>query len=108
MYIEKFGYTVEHHTVKGFLKDHPDGDIYTIRFDNGLGASIICRPFISYGANEGLYELGITDADGDLIYNTPICSNVIGWLNEEEVSSLLKRIECLRRGKRGWYEEKST
>lgn len=79
------------------FKDHPNGYggvISRILFDNGYGASIIKTPS-SYGGNEGLYELAVTDLHGQLTYDTPITDDVIGYLSEEEVSEVLKKIQEL-------------
>ena len=54
------------------------------QFPNGYGASIIRNPF-SYGGDEGLWELAVLGKDGDLCYDTPITSDVLGWLEAEEV-----------------------
>ena len=67
-------------------------------FDNGYGASVICTP-CSYGGSRGLWELAVlrkTPGIGwPLCYDTPITSDVIGWLSEDEVDALLVKIENL-------------
>lgn len=96
-------------------RDHPVGPgtqkIY--RFDNGYGASVI-RFHVqtghmliggSYGAEQGLWELGVlkfkssdpTVDDGELCYDTPITSDVLGFLTDEDVEVYLKMIEQLPR-----------
>ena len=66
-----------------------------ITFDNGYGASVICHRF-SYGGKEGKYELAVIKApDWELCYDTPITSDVQGWLSKAGVTNLLKKIEEL-------------
>jgi hypothetical protein len=71
---------------------------YIFKADNGYGASIV-RHLYSYGGSDGLWELAVTkyDEDGnwDLCYSTPITSDVLGHLTEEEVNETLKQIEQL-------------
>jgi len=66
-------------------------------FGNGYGASVI-QGQGTYGNAEGLYELAViqgNEEDWDLCYNTEIADNVLGYLDEGEVTNLLKRIEEL-------------
>lgn len=91
-------------------REHPVGDgvqkIY--RFDNGLGASVIRNTYngipFSYGASEGLWELGVVKFNEDhvdenpsfsLTYETPITDDVLGYLTEEDVDRTLAEIEAL-------------
>ena len=77
------------------FKIKPNFGVYaTINFQNGYGASIIKNDF-SYGGKMGLYELAVLDSDGDLTYETPIASNVIGYLSEDAVSEILIKIQQL-------------
>lgn len=69
------------------------------RFENNFGASVV-RHKSSYGSEEGLFELAVlTFADEtndyELTYDTEITNDVLGYLTEEDVESLLKRIERL-------------
>lgn len=67
----------------------------TIDFDNGYGASVIKNTF-SCGGSVGLYELAVVK-DGQLHYDNLVANgDVIGWLEEEEVSKLLIEIQNLR------------
>lgn len=66
----------------------------TIQFDNGYGASVVSTPF-TYGGAAGLYELAVLDNDGSLTYSTPITSDVIGWLDEAQVTDYLRQIQEL-------------
>jgi hypothetical protein len=81
-------------------RDHPAGlggvqRIY--RFDNDLGASVVRFPY-SYGGDSGLWELGVIKFNGDrwkLTYETPITSDVLGYLTDEEVASTLDQIAAI-------------
>jgi hypothetical protein len=66
-----------------------------IKFDNGYGVSVI-RTKHSYGGAAGLYELAVLDQEGELCYNTPITSDILGWLKEDDVTAALQRIEALK------------
>lgn len=63
-------------------------------FPNGYGVSVISNNY-SYGGREGLFEIGVLDTAGDLCYNTPVTDDVIGWLNEEDVSRVMKEVQEL-------------
>lgn len=65
-----------------------------VKFDNGFGASIVKHNF-SYGGSEGLYEMAVLDENNDICYSTSITNDVIGYLNEEEVSDYLNKIKNL-------------
>jgi hypothetical protein len=79
-------------------RDHPvgNGERYRFKMPNGFGASVV-RFSGSYGGDHGLWELAVTDAAGNLTYDTPITSDVIGWLTEDGVSGLLADIAALER-----------
>jgi hypothetical protein len=65
-----------------------------IDFDNGYGASVIKNRF-SCGGSVGFYELAVVK-DGQLHYDNPVANgDVVGWLEEEEVSELLIEIQNL-------------
>jgi hypothetical protein len=77
--------------------NHPDGKRATIFFPNGYGASVIQSRY-SYGGPEGYYELAVfkgTSDEHDLCYDTPVTSDVEGWLTPRKVTGLLKRIAAL-------------
>jgi len=67
-------------------------------FANGYGASVVSNDF-TYGGRDGLYELAVIKGtnvdDFELVYDTPITNDVLGWLTWEEVEALLKEIEAL-------------
>jgi len=74
---------------------HPLGGIQRIfKFANGYGASVVCN-FGTYGGKEGKFELAVLNKNGCLTYDTPITSDVIGYLTEEEVQTILKQIDEL-------------
>lgn len=62
-------------------------------FSNGYGASVIQNCY-SKGYKDGLYELAVLKDDG-LCYDTPITSDVIGYLSADDVAEHLQRIEKL-------------
>ena len=65
-----------------------------IMFDNGYGASVIIGPH-TYGGEDGLYELGVLGKDKKLTYDTPVTSDVEGYLSEAQVTDLLIKIQQL-------------
>lgn len=70
------------------------------KFPNGYGASIICQPG-SDGFEEGLFELAVLKFSDDarygfdLVYDTPITNDVLGFLNEDQVDEVLAAITRL-------------
>jgi len=76
--------------------DLPDMNGYQLiyKFDNGYGASVVKHDF-SYGGKKGMYEIAVLDKEGDLCYDTPITSDVIGHLNMAEVDKILVNISHL-------------
>lgn len=76
--------------------DMPDHNGYQLlyKFDNGYGASVVKHDF-SYGGKKGLYEIAVLDNDGHLCYDTPITSDVIGYLTMGEAEKILINISHL-------------
>lgn len=74
--------------------DYNGGVCLTYKFKNGYGASVIKHKG-SYGNKQGLWELAVTGADGDITYHTPITQDVIGYLTEEKVETILEEIQEL-------------
>lgn len=76
----------------------PWGKCAKMEFENGFGLSVV-RHYSSYGSNRGLYEAVVITRDkhGEwkINYETDITNDVIGWLNENDVSDLLQRVEML-------------
>jgi hypothetical protein len=64
------------------------------KFDNGYGASVVCN-FGTYGAKEGLFEVAVLDSNGEIAYDTPVASDVIGWLDFADVADILNKIKAL-------------
>ena len=71
-----------------------NGIMSRIEFENGYGASVVKGEY-TYGGKDGLYELDVLDSNGDLIYDTPITSDVEGYLSEAQVTDLLIKIQQL-------------
>jgi hypothetical protein len=69
-----------------------------VRFENKYGASIVKHDY-SYGSKTGLYELAVLKYDENnnwgLCYDTPVTSDVLGYLSEDEVTTYLMQIEQL-------------
>lgn len=71
------------------------GTQLVFRFPNGYGASLINGPG-SYG-----YELAVTkfygpgDDDWHLCYDTPVTSDVLGWLGPDDIEAALDQINAL-------------
>jgi hypothetical protein len=65
-----------------------------MKFDNGYGVSVVKGPY-TYGGPNGLYELAVLNSEGEISYNTDITDDVLGHLNENEVTEILNRIQNL-------------
>lgn len=65
-----------------------------IVFNNGYGASVVIGPH-TYGGNDGFYEMAVIDSEFKILYDTPITNDVIGWLDPEGVTEILKNIQDL-------------
>lgn len=66
------------------------------RFDNGYGASVITD---GYGSHSGLMEVAVLVWDGDsyeITYDTPVTSDVLGYLTQDEVTKTLGDIAALK------------
>jgi hypothetical protein len=76
------------------------GTHYLQIFDNGYGVSIIQHDF-SYGGDKGLWELAVikktkNEGEGwDICYDTPITSDVLGHLSENEVNNVVEKVKAL-------------
>ena len=69
------------------------GQHLRIDYPNGYGASVVWF-YGSYGCDEGLLELAVF-YDGELCYDTPITSDVIGYLTGEQVLEVMEKIFML-------------
>ena len=79
------------------FKTHPshmEGVQARITFENGYGASVVKTPY-SYGGDRGLYELAVFGTDGHITYDTPITSDVIGYLRDIDVTDVMEKIQQL-------------
>jgi hypothetical protein len=78
------------------VRDLLGGAQRVYRFDNGYGASVVRHDY-SYGGPAGLWELAVIDATtGDLVYTTPVTSDVEGYLSTAQVERLLRMISRLQ------------
>jgi hypothetical protein len=64
-----------------------------VSFDNGYAASIVSSD-MSYGGKDGLFEIAILH-NRDIVYDTGITEDVIGFLDFQGVVDTLKKIEQL-------------
>jgi hypothetical protein len=65
-----------------------------IVFENGYGASVVKGPH-TYGGKIGLYEIAVLDSEENITYETPITSDVIGYLRPEDVTDVIEKIQKL-------------
>lgn len=86
---------------KEFLKNEASlfgGPHKVYKFPNNYGASVIQNDY-SYGGERGLWEIAVIYfVDGnewDIDYSTPITSDVLGYLTDEEVENTLEQIKNL-------------
>lgn len=79
-------------------RDLNNGTQEIYKFNNSYGASVVCHEF-SYGGEEGFKELAVLKFGSDnplefnLVYDTPITTNVLGWLSNRAVKRTLWRIK---------------
>lgn len=64
------------------------------KFGNGYGASVVCNT-MSYGGNQGLFEVAVLDLAGDIVYDTPVTNDVVGFLDFAGVADVLQQIQNL-------------
>jgi hypothetical protein len=69
------------------------GVISRISFPNGYSASVVCGPY-TYGGQEGLYEVAVLHS-GMIVYDTPVTSDVLGHLTQDDVTRILNEIAVL-------------
>ena len=68
-------------------------------FDNHYGVSVI-RGAYTYGGKKGLYELAVLymepeDKYSELVYDTPVTSDVEGYLTPDDVTRLMEQVSQL-------------
>ena len=66
----------------------------TYMFGNGYGASVVCSEF-SYGGKYGLFEVAVLDMAGEIVYDTPVTADVVGYLDFDGVAKTLREIQNL-------------
>lgn len=69
------------------------GYFYRFKFENDYGASVVKHDY-SYGSKRDLFELAVMEGN-ELCYSTPITNDIIGYLSNDEVLTLLKKIKAL-------------
>ena len=77
------------------LKPYMSGVHGRIIFDNGYGVSVIKHEY-SYGGDKGFYELAVINSEGDVLYDTPITDDVIGWLTSKDVTEIMIQVQDLK------------
>lgn len=82
-----------------FIRDLHSGTQNIYKFDNGYGASVVQHNF-SYGEHENKWELAVihfhdNSSEWDVVYDTPITDDVIGWLDMMQVFHILHEIQEL-------------
>jgi hypothetical protein len=63
------------------------------KFDNGYEASVVSHP-MTYGGQDGLFEVAVIK-DGEIVYDTPVTNDVVGWLDFAGVADILNQIKAL-------------
>jgi hypothetical protein len=64
------------------------------KFGNGYGASVVSSD-LSYGGKQGLFEVAVLDLAGNIVYDTPVTGDVLGYLDFDGVAKTLREIQCL-------------
>ncbi len=77
-----------------FKRRHFDGFQWRFKFENGYGASVV-KFGGSYGYCKDLFELTVFKGD-KICYDTPITSDVLGYLTNDEVLKILGQIKDLK------------
>jgi hypothetical protein len=70
---------------------------YLSFFPNGYGVSIV-KHTMSYGNERGLWEMAVLKGDKEkweITYDTPITSDVLGYLTENEVNNYTDQVIAL-------------
>jgi len=66
---------------------------FTQYFDNGYGVSVISND-LSLGGSLGLFELAVM-YNGNIVYDTPITPDVLGYLTFHGVAEIIDRVRDL-------------
>jgi hypothetical protein len=73
-----------------------DGIKSSLHFENEYGVSVVRHKY-SYGYGLGLYEMAIMNKDNDIVYNTPVTNDVLGYLTENDVSNYMIKVQRLEK-----------
>ena len=88
-------YTGEFETEETDMSSTQENNYKSVfKFQNGYSASVVCNP-TTYGYSTDLFEVAVLDKDGNLCYDTPITSDVEGYLSFQGVANILKDISEL-------------
>lgn len=68
-----------------------------VEFDNGYTASVVSND-MSYGGDRGLFEIAVL-VNQEIVYDTPVTNDVIGYLDFDGVIQTLDNIRKLPRRK---------
>lgn len=69
---------------------------HTRQFANGFGVSIICNG-MSYGQENGLFEVALLNSKGELIYDERLgFEDVVGSLDFQGVADVIRRVEAFQ------------
>ena len=106
--MNKFGYepieSVEKREEENLWFGHILRTSYTFKFKNGYGASVICLvdvdggEIVTKGNENNPWEVAVLKFSGEnyrLDYSTEITNDVVGYLNNNQVTELLIKIETL-------------
>lgn len=82
-----------------FIERRPMPDMYGVqyifKFPNNYGASVIKHKH-SIGYEKDMWEVGVTrwytDGSSNLVYDTPVASDVIGYCTDEDAQRILETI----------------
>ena len=81
-----------------YINDMHNGIQNIYKFPNGYGASVVQHD-MSYGSHDNKWELAViyfySENQWDIVYDTPITDDVVGWLDMMQVMEILHEIEQL-------------
>ena len=83
-------YKILEDSVNYEITEYLGGYHIKVEYPNGYGASI-AKHDSSYGRSEDLWELAVLH-NGEIAYNTSITSDVVGYLDDDEVVSFCHTI----------------
>lgn len=63
---------------------------YRLNFSNGYGISVV-RGLNTY-SGDGTYEIAVLK-NNDLCYSTPITDDVVGWVSEEQINTIMEELQ---------------